>query len=107
MSKPIELTDSNFEETLLSSSTPGLVDYWAEWCGPCKMVAPVLEELAEELEGKITIGKIDVDSNRDSAAKQNVMSIPTLILFKDGNPVDQRVGALTKNQLKDFINEHI
>jgi thioredoxin 1 len=71
------------------------------------MVAPVLEELAEELEGKITIGKIDVDSNRDSAAKQNVMSIPTLILFKDGNPVDQRVGALTKNQLKDFINEHI
>ena len=106
MSKPIELTDSNFEETLLSSSTPVLVDYWAEWCGPCKMVAPVLEELAEELEGKITIGKIDVDSNRDSAAKQNVMSIPTLILFKDGNPVDQRVGALTKNQLKDFINEH-
>ena len=107
MSKPIELTDSNFEETLLSSSTPVLVDYWAEWCGPCKMVAPVLEELAEELEGKITIGKIDVDSNRDSAAKQNVMSIPTLILFKDGNPVDQRVGALTKNQLKDFINEYI
>lgn len=107
MSKPIELTDSNFEETLLSSSTPVLVDYWAEWCGPCKMVAPVLEELAEELEGKITIGKIDVDSNRDSAAKQNVMSIPTLILFKDGSPVDQRVGALTKNQLKDFINEHI
>ena len=107
MSKPIVLTDSNFEDTLLSSSTPVLVDYWAEWCGPCKMVAPVLEELAEELEGKITIGKIDVDSNRDSAAKQNVMSIPTLILFKDGNPVDQRVGALTKNQLKDFINEHI
>ena len=107
MSKPIDLTDSNFEETLLSSSTPVLVDYWAEWCGPCKMVAPVLEELAEELEGKITIGKIDVDSNRDSAAKQNVMSIPTLILFKDGSPVDQRVGALTKNQLKDFINEHI
>ena len=107
MSKPIELTDSNFEETLLSSSTPVLVDYWAEWCGPCKMVAPVLEELAEELEGKVTIGKIDVDSNRDAAAKQNVMSIPTLILFKDGNPVDQRVGALTKNQLKDFINEHI
>ena len=107
MSIPIELTDSNFEETLLRSSTSVLVDYWAEWCGPCKMVAPVLEELAEELEGKITIGKIDVDSNRDSAAKQNVMSIPTLILFKDGNPVDQRVGALTKNQLKDFINEHI
>ena len=83
MSKPIELTDENLEETLSSSSVPVLVDYWAEWCGPCKMVAPVLEELAVELDGKLTIGKVDVDSNRDSAAKQNVMSIPTLILFKD------------------------
>ena len=107
MSKPIELTDENLEETLSSSSVPVLVDYWAEWCGPCKMVAPVLEELAAELDGKLTIGKVDVDSNRDSAAKQNVMSIPTLILFKDGQPVDQRIGALTKNQLQDFINEHI
>jgi thioredoxin 1 len=107
MSKPIELTDENLEETLSSSSVPVLVDYWAEWCGPCKMVAPVLEELAAELDGKLTIGKVDVDSNRDSAAKQNVMSIPTLILFKDGQPIDQRIGALTKNQLQDFINEHI
>ena len=107
MSKPIELTDENLEETLSSSSVPVLVDYWAEWCGPCKMVAPVLEELAAELDGKLTIGKIDVDSNRDSAAKQNVMSIPTLILFKDGQPIDQRIGALTKNQLQEFINEHI
>ena len=107
MSKPIELTDENLEETLSSSSVPVLVDYWAEWCGPCKMVAPVLEELAAELEGKLTIGKVGVDSNRDSAAKQNVMSIPTLILFKDGQPIDQRIGALTKNQLQEFINEHI
>ena len=107
MSKPIELTDENLEETLSSSSVPVLVDYWAEWCGPCKMVAPVLEELAAELDGKLTIGKVDVDSNRDSAAKQNVMSIPTLILFKDGQPIDQRIGALTKNQLQEFINEHI
>ena len=93
MSKPIELTDENLEETLSSSSVPVLVDYWAEWCGPCKMVAPVLEELAAELDGKLTIGK--------------VMSIPTLILFKNGQPVDQRIGALTKNQLQEFINEHI
>ena len=107
MSKPIELTDENLEETLSSSSVPVLVDYWAEWCGPCKMVAPVLEELAAELDGKLMIGKVDVDSNRDSAAKQNVMSIPTLILFKDGQPIDQRIGALTKNQLQEFINEHI
>ena len=107
MSKPIKLTDENLEETLSSSSVPVLVDYWAEWCGPCKMVAPVLEELAAELDGKLTIGKVDVDSNRDSAAKQNVMSIPTLILFKDGQPIDQRIGALTKNQLQEFINEHI
>tara|TARA_Y100000816_G_scaffold292516_1_gene288228 strand:+ start:1821 stop:2144 length:324 start_codon:yes stop_codon:yes gene_type:complete len=107
MSKPIELTDENLEETLSNSSVPVLVDYWAEWCGPCKMVAPVLEELAVELEGKLTVGKVDVDSNRDAAAKQNVMSIPTLILFKDGQPIDQRIGALTKNQLQEFINEHI
>ena len=107
MSKPIELTDENLEETLSSSSVPVLVDYWAEWCGPCKMVAPVLEELAAELDGKLTIGKVDVYSNRDSATKQNVMSIPTLILFKDGQPIDQRIGALTKNQLQEFINEHI
>ena len=107
MSKPIELTDDNLEETLSGSSVPVLVDYWAEWCGHCKMVAPVLEELAAELDGKLTIGKLAVDSNRDSAAKQNVMSIPTLILFKDGQPVDQRIGALTKNQLQEFINEHI
>ena len=88
MSKPIELNDENLEETLSSSSVPILVDYWAEWCGPCKMVAPVLEELAQELEGKLTIGKIDVDANRDSAAKQNVMSIPTCLLYTSPSPRD-------------------
>ena len=98
MSKPIELNDDNFDQELGSSQVPVLVDYWAEWCGPCKMVAPVLEEIAEEYEGKLLIGKLDVDTNRDSAAKQNVMSIPTLILFKDGKPIDQRIGALSKVQ---------
>ena len=81
MSKPIELTDDNLEETLSGSSVPVLVDYWAEWCGPCKMVAPVLEELAAELDGKLTIGKLDVDSNRDSAAKQNVMRAYRLLFY--------------------------
>ncbi len=107
MSKPIELNDDNFDQKLGSSQVPVLVDYWAEWCGPCKMVAPVLEEIAEEYEGKLLIGKVDVDSNRDSAAKQNVMSIPTLILFKDGKPIDQRIGALSKVQLEEFLDEYI
>ena len=107
MSKTIELTDSNFDQEISSSEVPVLVDYWAEWCGPCKMVGPILEELANDLEGKISIGKVDVDTNKDSAAKQKVMSIPTLVLFKNGEPVDQRVGALTKNQLEEFINQYI
>ncbi|MDA9636703.1 thioredoxin [SAR86 cluster bacterium] len=107
MSKTIELTDSNFDQKISSSEVPVLVDYWAEWCGPCKMVGPILEELANDFEGKIVIGKVDVDTNKDSAAKQRVMSIPTLVLFKDGQPVDQRVGALTRNQLEEFINQYI
>lgn len=107
MSKTIELTDLNFDQKISSSEVPVLVDYWAEWCGPCKMVGPILEELANDFEGKIVIGKVDVDTNKDSAAKQRVMSIPTLVLFKDGQPVDQRVGALTRNQLEEFINQYI
>ena len=107
MSKTIELTDSNFDEEISSREVPILVDYWAEWCGPCKMVGPILEELANDFEGKLGVGKVDVDTNKDSAAKQKVMSIPTLVLFKNGQPVDQRVGALTKNQLEEFINQYI
>ena len=107
MSEIIELTDENFETQLKSADKPVLVDYWAEWCGPYKMVAPVLEELSEELKDKLTIAKLDVDNNKDSAIKQKVMSIPTLILFKNGDPIDQRIGALTKSQLKEFLEQHI
>ena len=107
MSEIIELTDENFETRLKLADKPVLVDYWAEWCGPCKLVAPVLEELSEELKDKLTIAKLDVDNNKDSAIKQKVMSIPTLILFKNGEPIDQRIGALTKSQLKEFLEQHI
>ena len=107
MSEIIELTDENFETRLKLADKPVLVDYWAEWCGPCKMVAPVLEELSEELKDKLTIAKLDVDNNKDSAIKQKVMSIPTLILFKNGDAIDQRIGALTKSQLKEFLEQHI
>ena len=107
MTKTIELTDDNFEQEISNTDIPTLVDYWAEWCGPCKMVAPILEEVAQDLEGKLLIGKVDVDQNKDSALKQKVMSIPTLVLFKNGEPVDQRIGALTKTQLEDFLSQHI
>ena len=107
MSTISHINDDDFDNHVNNSNLPVLVDYWAEWCGPCKMVAPILEELSDELKDKLTIAKLDVDNNRDSAIKQKVMSIPTLILFKDGNPIDQRIGALTKNQLLEFLNQHI
>ena len=103
----ITLTDDNFDEEVISSEKPVLVDYWATWCGPCKMVGPIVEEIAAEFSGKLKVGKLDVDSNKSSAAQQNVMSRPTLLIFKEGKVVAQQVGALSKNQLTDFIEPHL
>ena len=106
MSNTIELNKENFSETV-GSTKPVLVDYWAEWCGPCKMVAPILEEVAVDLSDKLTVGKVDVDENQELAAQLNIMSIPTLVLFKDGEVIDQAVGALSKAQLLSFLEQHI
>ena len=106
MSKTIKLNTENFIETI-GSNKPVLVDYWAEWCGPCKMVAPILEEVASDMSDKLTVGKVDVDENQELAAQLNIMSIPTLVLFKNGEVVDQAIGALSKAQLLSFIEPHI
>ncbi len=105
--KPVEFTDSNFEAEVLKSSTPVLVDFWAEWCGPCKMIAPVVEELAKELSGKLKVGKVDVDNNQQIAMKFGIRSIPTLLVFKGGKVVDQLVGAVPKKALIDKLTPHI
>jgi thioredoxin 1 len=101
------VSDSSFEMDVLKSDKPVLVDFWAEWCGPCKMIAPILEEVAKEYEGKILIAKIDVDANQAVPAKFNIRGIPTLILFKNGVPAAQKVGALAKGQLTSFIDSNI
>ena len=107
MSKPIELTDDNLEETLSGSSVPVLVDYWAEWCGPCKMIAPILEEVSTEMSDKIIIGKLNVDENSQTPPKYGIRGIPTLMIFKDGNAVGTHVGALSKSDLIQFIENNI
>ena len=107
MGKPVEVTDETFEKMVVESEKPVLVDFWATWCGPCKMIAPVLDEIANELEGKLVIGKLDVDNNQDTAMAFGVMSIPTLLLFKNGEPVDRIVGFQPKPQLLKRINAHV
>ena len=99
MAKPIEVTDKTFEEVVLNAELPTVVDFWAVWCGPCKMIAPILEQVAEEYEGQLQIVKLDVDTNNDSAFQYGVMSIPTLILFKEGQPVERIVGFMPKEKL--------
>ncbi len=102
MGKAIEITDSNFEE-VINGDKPVLVDFWAEWCGPCKMIGPVVEELAGDYEGKAVIGKVDVDANPVVSAKFGIRSIPTLLVFKNGEIVDKQVGAVPKGVLSQKI----
>jgi|TARA_B110000046_G_scaffold181074_1_gene212659 thioredoxin 1 len=106
MSKPVEITDSNFEE-IINSDKPVLVDFWAEWCGPCKMIGPLVEELANEFEGKAIIGKVDVDTNPEVSAKFGIRSIPTLLVFKGGEIVDKQVGAVPKSVLSEKIEAQL
>ena len=103
----LHLTDANFKDNVLNSEIPVLVDFWAPWCGPCKIISPIIEELAKEFDKKIKFGKINIDEDAKTASSYGVMSIPTLIFFKKGKPVNQAVGALSKAELKKKITEII
>ena len=102
--KPITITDDNFDTEVLKSDRPVLIDFWATWCGPCRMIAPIVEELANEYEGKVKIGKLDVDENQQTSIKFGVRSIPTLLLFKDGKIKDTIIGAVPKSHLVQKLN---
>ena len=101
------VSDVSFDADVLKSSQPVLVDYWAAWCGPCKMIAPMLEEVSAEYAGKVTIAKLNVDENPETAANFGIRGIPTLMLFKDGQVAATKVGALSKSQLTEFLNDSI
>lgn len=107
MAAPVKVTDSTFEQMVVESDKLVLVDFWAEWCGPCKMIAPILDQIAQELDDKLVIGKLDIDENQDTAMAFGVMSIPTLLLFKDGEPVDRIVGYQPKPQLMARLQSHL
>ena len=104
MAKPVDITDSVFEESVLQADKPVLVDFWAPWCGPCRMVAPIVEELSAEYEGKMTFAKLNTDENGETPRKYQIMGIPTLIIFKDGQEAARIVGARGKNALKQQID---
>ena len=100
----LEITDANFEEVVLKSSQPVLVDFWAEWCGPCRMLGPIIEELSSDYDGKAVIGKVDVDSNQQFAAQFGVRNIPTVLIFKNGELVNRQVGVSQKSVYSDYID---
>tara|TARA_B100001094_G_scaffold228083_1_gene222636 strand:- start:10108 stop:10434 length:327 start_codon:yes stop_codon:yes gene_type:complete len=105
--KILDVSDASFETDVIQASQPVLVDFWAEWCGPCKMIAPILSEIADEFDGKATVAKVNIEENRESAAKYGVRSIPTLLVFKQGELVDTQIGAKSKSELQDLLNQHI
>lgn len=105
--KIVYLTDDSFDPEVLQSETPVLVDYWADWCGPCKMIAPILEEIADEYEGKIKVAKLNIDENSGTPPKYGIRGIPTLMLFKGGSVEATKVGALSKSQLTAFIDSNL
>lgn len=103
----IQLSDATFEQEVLKSTTPVLVDYWAEWCGPCKMIAPLLEEIATEFAGKLVVAKLNIDHNTATPPRYGIRGIPTLMLFKNGEVAATKVGALNKSQLTAFLNQNL
>ncbi len=103
----LEITDSNFEETVLKSDKPVMVDFWAAWCGPCRMVGPIIDELSDEYEGKAVVGKVDIDSNQQYAAQFGVRNIPTVLVFKNGELVDRKVGVSSKNDYAQALENLI
>ncbi len=103
----VHVTDGSFDAEVLQSQVPVLVDYWAEWCGPCKMIAPILDEVAKEYEGRLRVAKLDIDSNQATPTKYGIRGIPTLMLFKNGQVEAQKVGALSKSQLAAFIDSNL
>ena len=105
--KVVTVTQENFEADVLKSKVPILLDFWAVWCGPCRIVSPVLEELAEEMDGKLRIGKVNVDENQELAMQFRISSIPAFVLFKDGEAVDRTVGAMPKAAFKSFLSAHV
>ena len=107
MGKYVEVTDANFDEEVLKSDIPVLVDYWAVWCAPCRMIAPLVEEIAEEKEGVVKVAKMDVDNNPATATKFGIRSIPTLMIFKGGELVDQIIGAVPKSMIEEKLQKHV
>jgi len=107
MGKAIEITDANFDKEVISSSVPVLVDFWAIWCGPCKLIAPIVEDIAEKYNGQLKVGKLDVDKSRQVPIKYGIRSIPTLLIFKKGKVVEQIVGAVSKDHLLKKLDLHL